>query len=142
MFSVTTYINKGKDSNVAANLNILIPAGEVYYNSNNSYIDSITPTKNFCTSSVVINAISQIPPQTAGAPCLGGTISNPSGWTATSNPAGLCCYVSTTGNAWVAYVRQFASTTNIYCVDSRGVKTSVINNGTNTTIITGSFKCP
>ena len=36
LFSITQYINKGKDSNISANLAVLIPAGEVYYNSYNS----------------------------------------------------------------------------------------------------------
>lgn len=54
LFSVTQYINKGKDASVAGNLAVLVPAGEVYYDNNSSsYTD-------FCNSSVVQNSFSQI----------------------------------------------------------------------------------
>ncbi|MCX6719908.1 MAG: prepilin-type N-terminal cleavage/methylation domain-containing protein [Candidatus Staskawiczbacteria bacterium] len=54
LFSVTQYINKGKDANISANLAVLVPAGEIYYNGNsNSY-------EGFCTLQVVTRAKEQI----------------------------------------------------------------------------------
>ena len=60
LFSVNLYISKGKDSNVSGNLAILVPAGEVWYNANNSYA-------GFCGSSTVLNAILQMPENKNGA---------------------------------------------------------------------------
>ena len=54
LFSVTQYINRGKDASVTGNLVVLVPAGEVYYDNNNSSYN------NFCASSVVQNSLSQI----------------------------------------------------------------------------------
>ncbi|MEK7665010.1 MAG: prepilin-type N-terminal cleavage/methylation domain-containing protein [Patescibacteria group bacterium] len=54
MFSVTQYINRGKDASVAGNLAVLVPSGEVYYDNNNSSYDG------FCESSVVVNSLSEI----------------------------------------------------------------------------------
>lgn len=55
LFSVTQYVNRGKDASVVGNLAVLVPSGEVYYDSNgNSY-------ENFCDSSVVQNSLSEIP---------------------------------------------------------------------------------
>ena len=54
LFSVTQYINRGKDASVSGNLVVLVPAGEVYYDNNDSSYDG------FCSSSVVTNALSQI----------------------------------------------------------------------------------
>jgi len=55
LFSVTQYINRGKDASVAGNLAVLVPSGEVYYDNNDSSYDG------FCLSSVVQNSLSQIP---------------------------------------------------------------------------------
>ena len=107
LFSVTQYINKGKDSNLAGNLVVLIPAGEVFYNgNNNSY-------QNFCTSDVVNNAFSQMP---------GGTI--------------YYCVEDTINSfqAWAACAREFTDNAKAYCVDSRGVKRSINNNLCNSNI--------
>lgn len=113
LFSITVYISKGKDSNIAGNLAILIPAGEIYYNGNsNSYSSFCDPD----TNSVVKNAISQMPVNTLGS-C----------YSAVSNPSGLCCAESLSGQAWVACVKEFVNTSNAYCVDSRGMKKEISN---------------
>ena len=114
LFSVTQYINKGKDANIAANLSILVPAGEVYYNEEQAKSgDGYT---GFCTSSALVNIITQIPPLlTAPADhCYSATT------TATTNPAGVCCYAG--NDAWAACAQEYADPTTAYCVDSRGIK--------------------
>lgn len=55
LFSVTQYINRGKDASVAGNLAVLVPSGEVYYDNNGSSYE------DFCDSSVVQNSLDQIP---------------------------------------------------------------------------------
>lgn len=110
LFSVSEYIKKGKDSNISANLAILIPAGETFYNINNSY-------QNFCSSSIVANAKSQMPANTQSR-CY----NNP------ANLAGVCCNTSSTADgyqSWAACVREFSDTTKAYCVDSRGTKKDI-----------------
>lgn len=113
LFSISQYINKGKDSNVAGNLAVLVPAGEVYYTSYpNSYRD-------FCSSDVVVNAFSQMPSDTV-----------------------YQCYVDESKDykAWAACAGKFTDATKAYCVDSRGVKRSdmPINSCTNTITNCGS----
>ena len=142
LFSVTQYIAMGKDSNVSGNLAVLIPAGEVFYNGNGNSYNNISTSINFCdpqVNSVIKNTISQMPQNPAGS-CYGGSVSNQTTWTSTSNIAGLCCHANPDGNSWVAYAREFANPSNIYCVDSRGMKedTPATNIGT----ITSLFKCP
>jgi len=138
LFSVTQYINKGKDSNISGNLAILVPAGEVFYNSNgNSYnnTNNIPPT-NFCDpqiNSVIKNTISQMPDQSPGAPCYSAI----SPYVLNSNPKGVCCYAAS--QAWVAYAREFANPSNIYCVDSRGMKEDTSINNIST--INSTFQC-
>lgn len=53
LFSISFYINKGKDANIKGNLAVLVPAGEVWYNMGNTYND-------FCESDVVDNAKAQM----------------------------------------------------------------------------------
>jgi len=103
LFSVTQYINKGKDSNIAGNLAVLVPAGEAYYNARpNSY-------EGFCESSVVNNAKTQMP-------------DNPSG-SCSDNPKGVCCHVEDPYfQAWAACAPEFTDSSSAYCVDSRGMK--------------------
>lgn len=105
----------GKDSNISGNLVVLIPAGEVFYNANgDSYV-------GFCASSVVTNAESQMP-------------QNPSG-DCQSNLAGVCCYDnSVNGDMWAACDKEFANSSNAYCVDSRGVKKEISNSACISTI--------
>ena len=120
LISTTIYISKGKDSNIAAYLVTFIPSGEVYYNSQGSYT-------GFCSSSVVTNAISQMPANSKGY--------------CTTNTAGLCCYEKSDGNSWAVCVRKFTTPSSVYCVDSRGVKKDVTNVTSCSSIATG-FKCP
>jgi len=110
LFSVTQYINKGKDSNISGNLSVLIPAGEVFYDGNsNSYT-------GFCDlgvngNSVLKNAIIQMP-QNLNGDC-------------TDNVAGICCYA--VSQVWAACAQEFVDTSKAYCVDSRGMKEEIDN---------------
>jgi len=99
LFSVTQYINRGKDASISGNLVILIPSGEVYYDNNNSSYESYDT--DFCDSSVVVNALSQI------------TSSNK--------------HCDASPNAWAACGQLFANDLKAYCVDSRGVKKEIDN---------------
>ena|SRR3989339_1812529 len=98
LFTVSYYIKRSKDSNIIGNLSILIPAGEVYYTGpgRNSYG---TAEPNFCSSSVVINAFSQIPPLSYHF-----------------------CKVNSFGDKWAACAHLFVDKDKAFCVDSRGVK--------------------
>jgi prepilin-type N-terminal cleavage/methylation domain-containing protein len=137
LFSVTQYIGKGKDANVSGNLAILIPAGEVYYNSNgNSYQGFCDPTVS--SVSVIKNTISQMP-QNINGDCGSG---DPSVYTSTTNPAGVCCYVASPNyDAWAACAQEFADSTKAYCVDSRGVKGEISSYDCINTV-SATFKCP
>jgi len=107
LFSVSQYINKGKDSNMAGNMAVLVPAGEIYYNGNGySY-------SGFCNNDVVLNAISQMPDNINGT-CRSST-----------NLVGLCCSVAEDEESWAACAREFANDKKAYCVDSRGVKKDI-----------------
>lgn len=110
MFSVSQYINKGKDSNISGNLAVLIPAGEVYYNFNDANYG--TGYTGFCASGPVTNALSQISLPAENLNCS----------------TGLCCNVSLSGDAWAACAQQFTDNTKAFCVDSRGVKKEIDNN--------------
>lgn len=124
LFSVAQYIGKSKDANVVGNLAVLVSAGEVYYNSHsNNYED-------FCGSSVLENAISDMP--SSGGDCYNalGTQGD------SSNKAGICCYDSE--DAWAACAPKFFDNTKAYCVDNRGVKKEIsVDN-----CVSGLTKCP
>ena len=114
LFTVTQYINKGKDSNISGNLAVLIPAGEVFYNSfPNSYGNS---SQNFCGSSVATNTFSQMP---------SGTVFH-------------CNVESTYYQAWAACAREFTNANMAYCVDSRGMRKEIPNTSCISTIVS----CP
>jgi len=118
LFTVSLYINKGKDSNISGNLAVLVPAGEAYYNGNgNSY-------ENFCTSTVFNNAKAQMPINSSGD-C----------YNISTNPSGVCCVVdsyNSTYQSWVACAREFTNPSSVYCIDSRGMKEDVSNGNCNT----------
>jgi len=125
LFSISMYINRGKDSNISSNLAVLVPAGEVWYNGNgNSYV-------GFCDfgNSVIKNAITQMPVNSNGG-CYNGLTPLPTSGNISSlgNPAGVCCYVNTADkNSWVACAREFSAPGSAYCVDSRGMKKEITN---------------
>lgn len=100
LFSTTQYINKSKDANVVGNLAVLISAGEVYYNGHDQSYD------DFCDSSVVDNAIEQMPDHDSD--------------NCSSNEAGLCC--NDMEEEWAACATIFSDDRYAYCVDSRGAK--------------------
>ncbi|MFA6190368.1 MAG: prepilin-type N-terminal cleavage/methylation domain-containing protein [Candidatus Staskawiczbacteria bacterium] len=146
LFTVTQYVNQGKDSNISGNLATLITAGEIFYNGN-SGIDANT-YKGFCTPSsnnVISNIIVQMPTNVNGS-CYKNPMSegnqDPTQWGTTignGNPAGLCCNVETvSGQSWVAWARKFADSSMVYCVDSRGIRKEVAS----TAINDASTKCP
>jgi len=157
MFATTQYINRGKDSNIAGNMAILIPAGEVWYNGNSNnysgFCDPTTPNGN----SVLRNSILQMPQNASGYCSWVPSPGSPPNYflwgtsgtgTYKGNPAGVCCFVNPTGDAWVAYVKEFADTTHIYCIDSRGQKEDIpaINYDTDCPdsilCIKTNFQCP
>jgi len=119
LFTVTQYVSKGKDSNISANLAILIPAGEAFYNGNgNSYSGFCDPRQN----SVIRTAMSQMPAFPTPDDCENGLT------------PGVCCYVATPNyDAWAACAQEFTNSLKAYCVDSRGFKEEICNkNCTNT----------
>ncbi len=141
LVTTTQYISKGKDSNIAGNLAILIPAGEVFYNGNsNSYTDFCEPESN----NVIKNVISQMPKNINGD-CYYDPVDTTT-WATTGrgegagNPAGLCCSVDpNTGQAWKAWARDFLNSENVYCVDSRGMKEDVEENSA---FDSSLYQCP
>jgi len=133
LFSVTQYINKGKDSNIYGNLAVLIPAGEVFYNGNgNSYNDTATnpPGASFCDpgkNSAIKNAFSQMPQNPDGG-CLDGLT------------PGVCCHAES--QAWVACAIEFTYPTMAYCVDSRGMKKEIANGECANIASANPVQCP
>lgn len=108
LFSITQYINKGKDSNIAGNLAVLIPAGEVYYNIGNTYADFCAQNNN-----IMQNALSQMP-----------------------SGIDLKCFVEPVhSQSWAACVQEFTDNTKAFCVDSRGMKREIDFSNCNETII-------
>jgi len=118
LFSVSQYVNRGKDANVASNLTVLIPIGEAFYTGNgNSYADDKASFCNPEDNSALENAILQMPDQIDDAPCYSENIAE------TTNPKGVCCFAKK--DTWVACARKFADTTKAFCVDSRGMKKEI-----------------
>lgn len=107
MFSANQYINRGKDSNVAGNLAVLVPAGEAFYNVDNTYT-------GFCESDAVKNAFNQISKPNTLSVC-----------STDPNHAGLCCNIGPDGISWAACAQQFTDPDKAYCVDSRGIKKQI-----------------
>ncbi len=146
LFTVSQYINRGKDSNVAGNMAILIPAGEIVYNASGAtYIDFCDPQKN----NVIKNVIAQMPQPNVNGYCydnplVGAGTQDSSQWKASGsgagvgNPAGICCYA--TEQAWVAWARDFSTPANVYCVDSRGMKEDVPYDAAK--FVSTATKCP
>ena len=125
LFSVTQYINKGKDSNIYGNMAVLVVAGEVWYDGNrNSYSGFCDPAQN----SVIKNSIAQMPENQSGY-CYSG-----------NNLAGLCCAVASDNNSWAACAREFTAPNNVYCVDSRAMKEEIPDS--NCSFINTTFQCP
>lgn len=127
LFAIKQFIDKGMDSNVSANLAVLIPAGEAYYNIDNTYA-------GFCSINVnaVKNAFSQMPENDDG--------SCPS---TSTNPAGVCCTVACDGDvcdAWAACAEKFTDPAYAFCVDSRGVKKDI--SASSCSLSAGITQCP
>lgn len=121
LFTVNQYINKGKDSNVKGNLVVLVASGEVYYNGpgGNSY--RAQDGNDFCSSTIVERAFSQI-----------------------SSDASPLCNVNFEGDKWVACAKLFADNSKSYCVDSRGVKEEMDADQCTgvSSVMAVEYKCP
>ena len=122
MFTIGQYINSGKDNNIRANLSILIPTAERYYNTNSQIGLGYT---GFCNTGVVLNVISQlsVPLSTSNCP---------------SASRGLCCNIKSDGSAWAACIKEFNDPNQAFCVDSRGVKNEISVSSCTTSI----YQCP
>ncbi len=105
LYSATQYINKGRDATIKGNLAILITAGELWYDKNDS---SYT---GFCVSGAVTKALSEIP----------------------TADADKHCYVNSSNTAWGTCAKEFVYNTKAYCVDNKGNQKEIdIANCTNT----------
>lgn len=114
MFSISQYVGIGKDTSISGNLAVLIPAGEAYYNiENTANNDGYT---GFCSATVVVNAFAQMPVLGSNADCKNS-----------SNLGVPCCNVAGGGASWAACAEKFVDTTKAFCVDSRGVKREICN---------------
>lgn len=103
LFSVTQYINTSKDSNISGSLAVLIPAGEAWYNgNNNSY-------SGFCSSSPAAIILSQMPSDTTHT------------YSCATNTFNL------SNQSWMACAKDFTTSDKAFCVDSRGIKTKILN---------------
>ena len=114
LFSARQYANMAKDSSIAGNLAVLIPAGETYYNINDNSYGTESDEDLFCDLAVVTNAESQMP-------------TNSSGSCSDDNDAGVCCVVAGNGQSWAACAKLFATPEEAYCVDSTGIKRKILN---------------
>ena len=124
LFTISQYTNKAKDSNIAGNLAVLVPAGEAYYNVENS--TNGDGYKGFCSSFTVNNIFNQLAVASPTDDCPG------------LHP-GLCCSVNASdGSSWMACTRQATNTQRAFCVDSRGVKREICNSS----CIQDVFECP
>ncbi|MBI1866462.1 MAG: prepilin-type N-terminal cleavage/methylation domain-containing protein [Candidatus Staskawiczbacteria bacterium] len=101
LYSSTQYIDKGKDATVKGNLVVLITAGEVWYDKNNSSY------AGFCGSDVAMKALSQVP--------------------AADDLEDKHCKVNDTATAWAACAREFVDNTKAYCVDNKGNQKEINN---------------
>ncbi len=125
LFSISQYVNKGKDSNVYGNLAVLIPAGEAYYNVENAANgDGYT---GFCTAPSVDNIFEQL------------TVPNPP-LVCDNDPdhPGLCCAVAGEGDEWAVCAQEFTNALYAFCVDSRGVKKHLCSSS----CVDGLTQCP
>ena len=123
LFTVTQYIDRGKDSNLDGNMAILIPAGENYYAGNsNSYGGFCNPSINNIISNTILNM-----------PAF------PTPLCTTGLTPGVCCTVDTNGEAWAACAQEFTDPSKAYCVDSRGEKDDICCSACNNKSIT---QCP
>ena len=149
LFSVTQYINKGKDSNISGLLVTMPAAGESYYNyENETSGDGYT---GFCelSNSVIKNILLQLPIN-PGAVCYSDKdLNNTSTWSTEigGNPKGLCCAVQSDGDAWAACMTEFTKSVGdtklpAFCVDSRGVRKQITYDQCNDLMALAVKECP
>lgn len=97
LYSAIQYINKGRDATVKGNLVVLVTAGELWYDRNNSSYAT------FCSSATVTKALSEIP------------------------SANKWCNKTPEGTAWAACARLFVYPLKAYCVDNKGNQKEINN---------------
>lgn len=107
LYSARQYINKGKDATIKGNLVVLVTAGELWYDRNNSSY------AGFCGSDAVKRALDQIPSVVGDKHC---NVKTPE------------------GTAWAACAREFVDDTKAYCVDNKGNQQEI--NNSNCTVST------
>lgn len=111
LYSVTQYINKGRDAIIKGNLVVLVTAGELWYDRNNSsYVKFCNPIDG---SNDVKKARAVLTEQ--------GTT--------------LVCNVNSVSTAWAACAKLFVYPDKAYCVDNKGNQKE-INNSACTNSIT------
>ena len=109
LYSATKYINKGRDATIKGKLVILVTAGELWYDRNDSsYI-------NFCNSNLS-NAVKAVWEDIPSA------------------SEDKHCNVKDIGTAWAACARLFEYSDKAYCVDNKGNQKEI--NNSNCTIDT------
>ena len=137
LFSTGQYVSKGKDSNIAGRLAVLVPAGEAYYNANGNSYDGFC---NADTNSVIKNAAIDMPQNVNGSCTYSETIVTGQN-ISNGNPAAMCCVVQANYyQAWAACAKEFTdSGEKAYCVDSRGVKEEIASNACTSSM---DSKCP
>jgi len=106
LYSSSQYINKGRDATVKGSLVVLITAGELWYDRNDSAYTG------FCNSEAVTKAFNEIP---------------------TGENDRFCN--DSSDNAWAVCAKLFVDSDMAFCVDNRGnqkeIDVSFCTSGTN-----------
>lgn len=101
LYSATQYINKGRDATIKGNLSILVTAGELWYDRNESSYAT------FCNlndgSPAVKKAFSEIPTVEADRHC------------------------NSVETAWAVCAKLFVESDKAYCVDNKGNQKEINN---------------
>ncbi|MDO8486358.1 MAG: type II secretion system protein [Candidatus Staskawiczbacteria bacterium] len=114
LYNVAQYINKSKDATINGNLAILVTAGEIWYDKNDSSY------AGFCGSDSVTKAFDQ----------------------AQSDGADEYCNVKDPENtAWVACAKEFVDNLKAYCVDSKGNQKEINNSDCDDVIVNNVSSC-
>jgi len=118
MVNVTQYIAKGKDAAIKGNLSTLLTNGAVWAETSNDYTNFVASTTVGCgAGSPVVTAV------TAASSSL------------------FCSATATTGAKWVGCAVLKSDSTNAFCVDSSGAKTTVVATDCTSANVTGKDAC-
>lgn len=110
LYSATKYINKGKDAAIKGNLAVLVTAGELWYDRNNSTYTG------FCGSPAVMKALTEPPPLV-----VPGRRTNP------DRKCNAHCAQLDECTAWAVCSKEFVDNNLAYCVDSKGNQKEIYN---------------